>query len=125
MLPMSSKPSRNGSYMKNGQRRKLAITVGNLGMYIQLARNISKELQTVPSSLSLALQRVLRIVTNLIGTQNWRPYSQLFAAFVTDCNDFDEVIDDGEEDQIKDDENNAGDNKDLQAFLGMMGSLKE
>jgi hypothetical protein len=48
-----------------------------------------------------------------------------FAVFATDCNDINEVIDDGEGDQIEDDENNAGDNEDLQAFLGMMGSLKE
>jgi hypothetical protein len=48
-----------------------------------------------------------------------------FAAFANICNDIDEMIDDGEGDQIKDDKNNTGDNKDLQAFLGMMGSLKE
>jgi hypothetical protein len=35
------------------------------------------------------------------------------------------VIDDGEGHRIEDDENNASDNEDLQAFLGMMGSLKE
>ncbi len=45
--------------------------------------------------------------------------------FATDCDDFDKVIDDGEGDWIEDDENNAGDNEDLQAFLGMVGSLKE
>jgi hypothetical protein len=35
------------------------------------------------------------------------------------------VIDDGEGDHIEEDENNTNDNEDLQAFLGMMGSLKK
>jgi hypothetical protein len=48
-----------------------------------------------------------------------------FAAFATDCNDINKVIDDGEGDRIEDNENNAGDNNDLQAFFGMKGSFKE
>jgi hypothetical protein len=48
-----------------------------------------------------------------------------FAKFATDCNYIDKVIDDGKVDRIKEDEKNTVDNKDLQAFLGMMGSLKE
>jgi hypothetical protein len=48
-----------------------------------------------------------------------------FAAFATDYDDTDKVIDDGDGDRIEEDENNTNDNKDLQAFLGMMGSLKE
>ena len=48
-----------------------------------------------------------------------------FAAFATDWDAIDEIIDDGEGDQIEDNENKTDDNEDLQAFLGMMGSLKE
>jgi hypothetical protein len=40
------------------------------------------------------------------------------AMFATDCNDIDKVIDDGEGDQIKDNENNAGDNKVSMPSLG-------
>jgi hypothetical protein len=94
-------------------------------MYIQLAQNILKDLQKGPSSLSLALQRLLRIVANLIGTQKLKAFLSAFVTSATDCNDIDKVIDDGEGDQIKDNENNAGDNKDLHAFVGMLCSLKE
>ncbi len=59
------------------------------------------------------------------GRSNMKALFLAFAGFATDYNDINEVIDDGEGDQIKDDENNAGDNEGLQAFLGMMGSLKE